>query len=165
MAKRVREFKRISLTAKTAEAIRKMIVDVTFDDHYRRVCILCDISFTPKKGYCHKCGGAGDRTRHPECEQGTSCIHVKSGSLQVARLIEAGIKVGKKRATLDIPCPYSSGDPNEAIITLLNASGRIILFAASEKKQLRLACERVAGEIKVYANRNAMEVLADAANG
>lgn len=134
MAKRYRTFKRINITAKTATLIREKLVDKTFNDHYKK-CV--NESFDP------------------------DCSHVESGSLFVARLVEAGIKIGKKRATLDLMCPYSTNDPEGHVQTLLCFSWRLREFSKKMKQQTRAACFRVAEVVENYAKRNAMQVLAE----
>ena len=135
MAKRYRKFKRIKLTAKTATLIREKLVDKTFNHHYNN-CV-------------------GD-------ELEPACTHVESGSLFVARLVEAGLKIGKKRATLDLTCPYSTNDPEGHIQTLHVFCWRLREFAKPMKAQTRTACFRIAEIAENYAERNAMEVLAEA---
>jgi len=135
VAKRYRTFKRIKLTAKTATLIREKLVDKTFNDHYK------------------KCVG---KEFEPDCS------HLESGSLFVARLVEAGINIGKKRATLDLTCPHSTNDPDGHTQTLLAFVWRLRQFSLKMKKQTRTACFRVAEIAEDYAKRNAMEVLAEA---
>jgi hypothetical protein len=133
MAKRYRDFLRVNMTAKTATFIREKVVDSTFDDHYAK------------------------------CADDPDCHHIESGNLDVAREVEAGIKIGKKRATLDLACPYSQSDPPKQAKLLENVANRIFSFAdGAKKRQLIAACTRVAREIEIYAHRNAMEVLAEA---
>jgi hypothetical protein len=138
VAKRFRQFKRVNLTAKTAELIREGLVDKTFKDH-----------FVKKKCALDMAGMA-------------VCRHERSGSLMVARLVESGIHVGKKRGYLDIQCPYATNDPDDYIAILDVMVQRIRSFAEVAKKQTRVAMERAANEIDHYAHRNAMEVLAEA---
>jgi hypothetical protein len=139
VAKRFREYKRIKLTAKTAELIRERLVDKTFDDHFvKKKCAIDPTGLT-------------------------QCSHQSSGTLDVARLVEAGIKIGKKRATLDLACPYSTNNATKHAYLLKQLATRLRMFASAEKMkdQTRTAFNRAANEIQAYAERNAMEVLAE----
>lgn len=138
MAKKYRQFKRISLKAKTAKAIVEQLVDKTFNDHANKCWVKNYERFDP------------------------DCGHHKRKTLQVARLIESNIKIGVKRATLDIPCPYAQGDAEDQIKTLNIMVIRLRAFAQHQTTQCRLAWEAAADQIDAYANRNAMEVLAEA---
>jgi hypothetical protein len=138
MAKKYRQFKRISLKAKTAKVIVEQLVDKTFNDHFKK-CM-----DAPKDGKMRDCSHEGSR------------------SLFVARLIEAQITIGVKRARLDIPCPYASGDAEAQIKTLNVMVTRLRDFSKKQTTQCRKAWEAAADQIEAYANRNAMEVLAEA---
>ena len=136
MAKRrYRDYLRVNMTAKTGTFIRESLVDKTFEDH-----------FTKKK-----------------CAPDEVCGHVESGTLSVARTIEAGIKVGKKRATLDLACPYSLPEPHKQVRLLKHIAQRLEDFSKTEKRQLHTACARIVEEVRKYADRNAMQVIAEAA--
>jgi hypothetical protein len=139
MAKRYRSFKRINLTAKVASLLREMLVDKTFNDHFEK----------------KKCS--------PDPTGLTQCGHESSGSLAVARLIEAKLSVGKKRGRLDIDCPHlTARDPDERVATLKIMVLRVRGFAKTVKNpRTRDAMLLVAQEIEDYAHRNAMEVLAE----
>jgi hypothetical protein len=134
--RRFREFKRINLTAKTAKLIRACLADKTFNDHYKK----CSLDPTGL----------------------TLCSHQQNGNLAVARLVEAGIKIGKKRATLDVPCPYSTSDAEAHVQVLDRVVARLHAFSKNMKGQTRAAFLRAAAEIDAYAHRNAMQVLAEA---
>jgi len=140
MAKRrYRDYLRVNMTAKTGTFIRESLVDKTFNDHFtKNKCVL-----------------------DPGCL--TMCSHEESGTLLVARTVEAGIKVGKKRATLDLACPYSLPEPHKQVWLLKHIAQRIEAFSKDEKRQLRSACVRIVEEIRKYADRNAMQVIAEAA--
>jgi len=139
VAKKYRLFKRINLKAKTATAIVEQLVDKTFKDHQA------------------KCWSADAGCFDP------ACGHAVRGTLQVARLIEAQITIGVKRARLDIPCPHARGDADEQIKTLNLLAIRLRDFGARlSHKQNRLAWLAAADQVEAYANRNAMEVLAEA---
>jgi hypothetical protein len=132
MAKRYREFKRINLKAKTARYVRESLVDKTFNDHYKK------------------------------CADDPDCCHNESRSLHVARLVEANITVGKKRAYLDVPCPWFQSNPVDHVNLLETLVSRLRAFAEVAKNHgTRDACLRAANEIDDYAHRNAMEVLAE----
>jgi hypothetical protein len=132
--KRLRDFRRISFTAKTGELLSTCLVDKTFKDHYY----------------------PGNK-----CADDPNCRHV--GTLPIARLIEAGLKIGKKRATLDIPDPYCTGDSPGVIKLLKSTAGRVRQFADAQKRQQKNAFERLADEIEAFADRNPLMVLADIA--
>jgi len=136
MAKRrYRDFLRIAMTAKTGTFIRESLVDKTFNDH-----------FTKK-----------------QCDASASCIHIETSTLMVARTVEAGIKIGTKRATLDLRCPYSMENSLNQVLLLKILATRIEAFSMDQKNQLQVACIRIAEEIYKYADRNAMQVIAEAA--
>jgi hypothetical protein len=135
--KRVRDFKRIAMTAKTAKFIED-IADKTFTAHARQ----CD---------------------EVDPADMDGCPHEQSGSLPAAQLLARGLKIGKKRATLDVKCPYSLDDPQERIRILKILAKRMRAFLTGEKRQLRDAVNRIADEIEAYADRNAMQVIAEAA--
>lgn len=124
------------MSAKTAKWLRESLVDRTLQDHEK-----CD----------------------PEAEE--PCIHVRSWNLPVALHFEAGIKINKKRATLDIQCPYSTENAQGQILLFKYMADRIKAFAHAQgvHKQQREAAMRVRDEILAYANRNAMQVIAEAA--
>lgn len=137
--KRFRDFLRLNMPAKTATFLVVSLVDKTFNDHFK------------------KCMGL------PLTNGIAMCSHEGSRSLHVARLVEVGMKIGTKRATLDLPCPYSLADPQEQIVILKILAKRIDEFSTSEKKQRRSACLRMRDEVLAYAERNAMQVIAEAA--
>lgn len=137
--KRVRDFRRISMTAKTARFIRSNLIYKTVDHHV---------------AHCEET---------PEWLDGEECKHERSKSLPVAHLLAHGLKIGKKRATLDIQCPYSTDDPEKQVKLLKHAANRLIFFVDNEKRQLQDAMRRISDEILDYANRNAMQVIAEAA--
>ena len=134
--KHVRDFLRISLSAKTAEWLRSTVVNLTLKDHGK-----CD----------------------PEREE--PCKHEKNLNLEVALAFEAGLKVGKKRATLDIRCPYSTDDYKAHIKMLERMEVRIHDFAnaATTHGQQARAAFKICKKIHAYAHRNAMQVIAEAA--
>ena len=138
--KRLRDFRRVAFTAKTGELLRELLVDKTFKDHFSK----CDLTKGSKP-----------------------CSHKKSGTLGVARLVESAIKVGEKRATLDIPDPYCTPDYEVTIRLLEQTATRIRSFADSRlavtKRQQRESLTRLAEEIQSYAERNPLMVLADIA--
>jgi hypothetical protein len=131
------------MTAKTAAFIVECVVDKTFNDHYSK----CNPTLTV--------GGRNDYV----------CTHVTSGNLDVARAVESGMKIGKKRATLDLACPFSTNESHKQIKLLKNTAWRVSEFAkmGGVSDQVRNACERIVSEITDYAHRNAMEVIAEAA--
>lgn len=134
MAKRFREFKRFNFTAKIGKFIQASLVDKTFEDHYGR------------------------------CADDPYCCHHGSGSLYVARLVEANISVGKKRGYLDIPAPCYQSKPEEQIGLLETLIHRLRAFARDTEDlnpRTREFLLKLSKEIDEYAHRNAMEVLAE----
>lgn len=131
--KRYRQFRRIKFTAKIGARIREVLVDRTFKYHFS------------------KCGS-----------EERDCRHYHSGNMGVARLVEAGITVGKKRGFLDVQCPYSLSKPERQVRILENVVKRLTAFAKAGGTSRTEACLlAVAQEIDDYAHRNAMEVIAE----
>jgi hypothetical protein len=126
MAKRYRTFKRITMTPKTAEELRNRLVQLTFDHHYMT------------------CGG--DKP---------TCIHTESGSLDVARMLEPAIHIGKRRARLDLP-----DNPRliKILVKRLRAFAKHIAWAGK-------AFNRIADEAEVWAARSPLERLAEVSDG
>jgi hypothetical protein len=134
MAKRYRKFRTVRFTARTGEFLRSSLVETTFKDHARN------------------------------CGSDPKCRHIESGTLEIARAFENYLRIGKKRASLRLPCPYSTPKPVAQICLLQEMAERIRSFAKARAKQaVREACERIADEIDAYAGRNAMQVIAEAA--
>jgi hypothetical protein len=141
--KRYRDFLRIAMTAKTARWLEERLVDKTFEAH--SLCI---------------------PLRQDDIDVANQCGHYRSRTIFVARAMESGLKIGKKRATLDVKCPYSTSDAGEHIKLLLFFANRIRSFSSATgvKRQVSDACFRIADAITTYANRNAMQVIAEAAS-
>jgi len=133
MGKRIRPFRRLAMSAKTAEVIQAL-ANLTHADH------------------ASKCGDVEG-----------PCVHEKARTLPVADLITNGIKIGKKRATFDVPDPYSEDDHVEVRQLLHLLATRIGSFAPKQKTQTQDALDRVVEEIRAYADRNPLEVIAEAA--
>jgi len=145
MAKRYRPFRRINLTAMAARKIREKLVDKTLEDHYSK-CV-------PVKDEGYK-------------DYESDCPHQFPGrSLDVARLVESGIEVGKKRGKLDVPCPYTTSDPKDHIAVLVKLADRLRSFGMTEPRNMAKAFSRAADEVDAYAHRTEMEVLAEQALG
>jgi len=126
------------MSAKTAKIMVELFVDKTFNDHHAKNCV-----------------GRADPDE--------PCIHEWSGTLEIARELEAGFKIGQKRATLDIRCPYSTEDHKKHHDLLLKMVVRILQLPEGLHRQQVEAIQRVATEITRYAERNAMQVIAEAA--
>jgi len=122
MAKRYRDFKRVRLTAKTAKKITE-IAEKIFNDHY------------------DKCGAAA-----------TSCRHIDTGSLGVARLIESKLTISEHRAHLDIP-----DDP-----TLARVIAVFLRDFSQTASWAKPALQRIADEADAWARRSPLEKLAEA---
>lgn len=131
MAKRYRDYKRVLITPKTAEKMVELLVDKTLQDHYKR---------------CFSTTGA------PFFDEEVGCHHMESGNLAVARLVESGIKISKKRAYLDIP-----DDPE----VVKHLSDRLESFAR-RAKTAQSAFLRVAEVAHKWAHRSPLERLAEA---
>lgn len=91
----------------------------------------------------------------------TDCPHALS--LPGARAVEAGLVIGKKRATLTLQCPYSFEDANAQMELLVGLALRLKGIGQIQKGQVQAALYRVSDEISVYALRNPMVVIAEAA--
>lgn len=136
--KRIRGFLRISMTARTGRVIHNYIVNRTFEDHAK------------------KCVG---RVLNEPCPH--------APNLAGSRAVDTGLVVGKKRATLDLMCPYELDDPEEQkehILTLERLAGRIKDLGHHQKEQVQKAMTRICDEILAYARRNPMVVIAEAAS-
>ena len=140
MSRGKRDFRRINFTAKLGKLIAKILMDRVFKDHERK-CV--------NHGY----------------QPGDVCEHYERGTLQMAKLIEAGLTVGKKRAHLDLPCPYLTGHPNPVnfnMILRVMATRVNGLCNLVNTQRSRHALGEIAKEIREFSERNAMEVLAEA---
>lgn len=113
------------MTARTAEVLKNRLVDLTFDHHYM------------------------------QCDSEADCIHILSGSLAVARMLESAIHIGKKRARVDLP------DAPETIRLLVK---RLRLFAPNVAWAGK-AFERIADEAEAWAARGPLERLAEVSDG
>jgi hypothetical protein len=135
--KRFRDFLRVSMTARTAKVLQEYVVDRTYKDHE------------------NKCVG---RVLNEPCPHATS--------MPGSRAVDTGLVVGKKRATLDLDCPYSFDDieeQNAQIKMLENLAERIKRIGETRKGQVNEALVRISDEILAYAQRNPMVVIAEAA--
>jgi len=125
MANQYRTFKRISMSAKTAKVLRNRLVDLTFEDHYMK------------------------------CDGSTTCYHAESGSLAVSRFLESALRVGKRRAHLDLT---EDRELIGALVTRLRDFAPIVLWAGR-------AFQRIADEAEIWAKRGPLERLAETADG
>jgi hypothetical protein len=131
-------FKRIAMTREVAETIVEHIVDRTFKDHYER----------------------------RECQDNEDCHHIVHGTLDVARFLESNMTIGKKRARLDLPCPYTSEDTTVVWSrrrVMRDVGYRLRQFGddlANLRPTIRRAMKKIADEVLAYEGRNEMEVLA-----
>ena len=141
--RRSRNFRRISMTAKMAKFIQEGLVNKTFNDHHEKCSALVPF-------------GA-------DIPSGIGCPHEIRRSLQVAQVLDAGLHIGKKRAHLDIPCPYLGDvDAEDHIKTLEVLVKRLRAFSSNlPTNRSRLAMHEVARQVEEYAQRNAMEVIAE----
>ena len=155
MAKRYRPFKRINLTAKTAKLIYENLVGLTFREHYGMVCAACSWAVSETEEVCRNKGcGATERVRkHRSCET-DECLHTESGTLVIAKMLESGMKIGKKRATLDLP------DDKDRLLLFV---ARLRLFAKEWPKQVKAAAMRIADDAENYAERSPLHRLAECA--
>lgn len=143
---------RFRMTRRTAERIIDALVTKTLKDHYKPV----------------------DSARRYRCwrEDGKErdyCPHWET--LQVARLIESGMKMSKTKARLDIPDP-GFFDPNDVGIDddadprtmrrriILLAADRFLEFASSQG-HARKTFESYGNALRHYVNRSALERLAE----
>lgn len=145
MGKRFRRFHRISLTASTAKVIQKYLVDNTLDTHY---------------GQCVKVYGTVQEAEHAL----GGCRHTEHQVIDTARFLESALDIKKKRATLQLTCPFATEDHEEHRQFLLTVAWHIDGLARFHKdlpQQTNDAIHRIASEICRYANRTEMEVLAE----
>ena len=126
MAQKYRTFKRLSMTPVTARRVVELLVDRTLNDHAEK-CLKTSLS-------------------------GQICIHAESGTLAVARLVEANIVIGKRRARLDIP-----DDPALA----LRLSERLLGFCTMASNA-GIAFRRLGNDAHAWATRSPLERLAEA---
>ena len=142
------------MTARSAGALVKAIVDKTMKDHHRMVCQKCGDDASPDTDYCKKCERSTLRKRKAyPCSQNT-CSHVLSGNLAVARLIETGTHISKTKGYVDLP----GEDPD----LLRLVATRIRSFAANAGKAAS-AFHRVADTAEQHARRGWLHQLAECA--
>lgn len=137
--RRVRDYKRISMSAGTARFLDEKLVRRTFFEHH----------------LIKKCADSSD-----------PCVHEITGSLYVARLLDVELTIGSKRATLTLRCPYSTLNPPAHAALLRSVARRICVFSGDTvnvHRQTSEALMRIASEITAYADRNAMQVIAESA--
>ena len=152
MAKRYRTFKRVRMTARSAQAIVETIVDRTFDDHFAMVCGQC--SKPSKEKFCRHCEMITERKWKARSCQIGKCTHVESRNLDCARLIEAGAHIAKTKGYIDLP----PDDPE--LLRLLAA--RIRSFVGTAGKAAS-AFARVADAAERHARRGWLHQLAECA--
>jgi hypothetical protein len=148
MAKRYREFKRVPMGVATAKKLEELLVDRTLNDHFGLVDCTCTINSVARPD-CAFCNGTGEL---PKCQDKDACYHVESGSLAVARLVESGLRVSKKRAYLDIP-----DDPETVKILADRLKGFSERAGRSGTAFLRIAKQAAS-----WAARGPLERLAEA---
>jgi hypothetical protein len=134
MARRIRDFLRVQMTARVARIIQHAVATRTFEDHAAK-CKPDDLA----------------------------CPHAERGTLDMARAVESGIVIGEKRAHLDLACPFSLEDSDKQILVLERLGQRIGWIADGQKEATSDAIQRIVGEILAFARRNPMLVIAEAA--
>ena len=141
MPKRIRNFKRIAFKAKTGQEILHQLSERTFKDHEKKCIEGCILLLE------------------------TPCRHMTSRNLDVAELVKNKLTISKTRAHLDIPDPYSTEDYADTIEVLKMLARRLLAFAETQSHpQQKKAWQKIAKEVKDYADRNPLEVLADCAD-
>lgn len=98
-----------------------------------------------------------------KCQGVENCPH---DNLPGSRAVDVGLQIGKKRATLDLDCPYSFDgieEQNAQIEMLRKLAIRIKGIGQTQKGQVHAALLRIHDEIIAYAERNPMVVIAEAA--
>jgi len=121
-----------------------------------------DVPISKQTAVCPRCGETDSQPKHLDCADPTiMCRHEESGRLAVARTVESGLKINKRRATLDLVCPYSTDDPERQKILLKEIANCLSQFSVGMKKQITDAWQRMAKEIETYAERTEMEVIAE----
>jgi len=134
VGKHLRDYRRIAMNPKTAEVIARL-GRLTDTDH------------------ATKCAD----------ELEGDCRHRTSGTLAVADLLRTKLKIGQKRGYLDLPDPYNTNDHEAARAVLRHLASRILAFTNGEKGQTTKALLRVVEEVRNYADRSPLEVIAEAA--
>lgn len=127
MAKRYRNFKRLCMSAPVAKVIEAKLVDLTFTEHYQ------------------KCFDRG--------KERAGCYH----SLDVARMVAPALKIGARRATLDLP-----DDPELVRKFVDRLRGFIQNATDTEVKKHRVALAILADEAFAWATRSPLHRLAEA---
>jgi len=121
------------MTAVSARRIVELLVDLVFEEHFR----LCD-------------------------GRPWECCHGNNGELAVARLVEAGMYIGKRRAHLDIP-----DEPENAKLLAENLDywSQATTWPNGPPHVGRHArvFQRVAEAARNWARRSPLERLAEAA--
>jgi len=122
------------MTPKVARLLIEYLVDRPFKDHYAKLDTGCSVR---------------------------PCVHEESGSLNVARVLESGFTLGKRRAHLDVP------DDSEMVKVLV---GRMVMFTDTfrwsqpTKYASRSvgAIRKMAKDLLKWSNRTPLERLAEA---
>jgi len=131
------------------------LVDRTFEDHFgMAICYHCRGGIRYNGTQCVVCL---DRGEIPKCHNKEICPHAESGNLAVARLVESGMTIGKKRARLDIP------DEPETVKLLAQ---RLEGFANDDSELKKIGAvsvfKKTAEMARKWANRSPLERLAEA---
>lgn len=142
------------MTARSAQALVKAVVDKTMKAHHEMVCQSCSHEASPDTDYCKNCERTTLRKRKSfACSQNT-CNHVESGNLAVARFIESGTHISKTKGYVDLP----GKDPDLLRLTAV----RVRSFAAAAGKAAS-AFHRVADTAEKHARRGWLHQLAECA--
>jgi hypothetical protein len=98
-----------------------------------------------------------------KCVGRENCPH---DNLPGSRAVDVGLKIGRKRSTLDLMCPYTFDDveqQNAHVAMLKKLANRIKGIGEIQHAQVGEALLRIHDEIMAYADRNPMVVIAEAA--
>lgn len=132
--------KRIRMTVKTARLIRTELVERVFKRHSKSDCF----------------SGIGVGVGVCFCES--------DGILPLATFLDNSISIGRISAHLDLACPYLEDDSEVQIQLLRYLISRLWVFPFKKDENTRTvkAVLRIRREIEAFANRNAMQVIAEA---
>jgi hypothetical protein len=119
---------RVTMTASVATKLSALLVDRTFKDHYEKLDSGCSVR---------------------------PCYHETSRSLDVARLVESGLVIGKRRAHLDV-------EDNPELVQALSNRIEQFVSAGFFARRSTGALRRVMYELSRWSERSPLERLAEA---
>jgi hypothetical protein len=102
----------------------------------------------PLKQHYSKCASLGIED---------DCHHVESGRLEIARRIESGMRIGTRRAHLDLPDTANKPEEKKLYEALISYLDNLRLKRSGKR------IERLAADIEVWMNKSPLERLAEVA--